>query len=118
MLEGVDPGYFGVYMGTSPEKVEAAIDGVRGELTRIREALVGDDELSRAREHLIGTHDIGLQRNGARAGVMALDACYGQGPDAYLRYAKEISEVTAQDVREVAQRVIDFDRSVLAVVGS
>jgi zinc protease len=117
VMEGVDPGYFALYMATSPEKVGAALEGMRTELARVREQLVSDAELSWAKEHLLGTHDIGLQRNGARAGVLALDTCYGLGPDADFRYGEEISRVTAAAVREVAQRVIDFERSALAVVG-
>ncbi len=116
-LEGIDPGYFAVYMGTSPEKVDAALAGIREELSKLRETLVSEAELSRAREHLIGTQAIGLQRNGARAGVMALDACYGLGPEAYLAYGDEIAAVTAEAVRDVARRVIDWERSVVAVVG-
>jgi zinc protease len=115
--EGIDPGSFAVYMGTSPEKVTAAIEGVRAELTRVRAERVSDVELDRAREHLIGTHAIGLQRNGARAGVMALDTCYGLGPEAYRHYAEQIAAVTAEEVRDVARRVIDFDKEALAVVG-
>ncbi len=116
--EGVDPGSFSVYMGTSPEKVDAALDGIRDELSKLRDELVSEEELGRAKEHLIGTQGIGLQRNGARAGVMALDACYGLGAEAYLKYPDEIAAVTPHDVREVARRVIDFERSALAVVGA
>jgi zinc protease len=115
-LEGVDPGAFWVYMGTSPDKVPAALQGVRDELARVREERVTPDELGRAREHLIGVNAIGLQRNGARAGLIALDTCYGLGPDAGARYAEEISAVTADEVRDAARRVIDFERSALAVV--
>ncbi len=117
LMEGIDPGSFSVYMGTSPEKVEAALAGIRAELAKLREDLVTATELARAKEHLIGTQGIGLQRNGARAGVMALDACYGLGADAFLRYPEEIAAVTADDVRSAARRVIDFSREALAVVG-
>lgn len=117
VMEGLDPGSFSVYMGTSPEKVDAALDGIRGELSKLRDELVSDAEIARAKEHLIGTQGIGLQRNGARAGVMALDVCYGLRADAYLSYPDEIAAVTPHDVREVARRVIDFERSALAVVG-
>jgi zinc protease len=117
MMEGLDPGYFGVYIATSPEKVTDALAAMRHELTRLTDELVTEAELHGAQEHLIGTHDIGLQRNGARAGVMALDVCYGRPPDAYLAYGREVSDVTREQVREVARRVIDFQRSALAVVG-
>jgi len=116
-VEGVDPGYFAVYIGTSPEKVDQALAGIRLELTKVREGLVSEAELSRAKQHLMGTHEVGLQRNGARAGVMALDAAYGLGAERHLRYGDEVSAVTAQQVQDVARQVIDFQRSALVVVG-
>lgn len=116
-VEGVDPGYFAVYMGTSPEKLEAALAGIRTELARVRDEPVPEEELARAKQHLIGTHEIGLQRNGARAALIALDACYGLGQENFLHYAERVAAVTAEDVRAVARRVIDFDKSALAIVG-
>ena len=116
-IQGVDAGYFAIYMGTSPEKLEDALAGIRAELTRVRDEPIPEAELARARQHLIGTHEIGLQRNGARASLLALDACYGLGQENFLHYADRVAQVSAEDVREVARRVIDFERSALAVVG-
>jgi zinc protease len=116
-VEGVDPGYFAVYMGTSPDKLAAAQEGIRAELARVRDEPVPAAELERAQQHLIGTHEIGLQRNGSRAAQLALDAAYGLGPDHFLHYAERVAAVRAQDVQEVARRVVDFERSALAVVG-
>ncbi|MGZ3460821.1 MAG: M16 family metallopeptidase, partial [Archangium sp.] len=116
-IEGVDPGYFAVYMGTSPEKVEAALEGIRGELARVRDEPIPEAELARAKQHLIGTHEIGLQRNGSRAALLALDACYGLGLENFLHYADRVAAVTAEDVRAVARQLIDFDRSALVLVG-
>ncbi|MFP2962892.1 M16 family metallopeptidase [Myxococcus sp. 1LA] len=116
-IEGVDPGYFATYMGTSPEKVDAALAGIRAELARVRDEPIPAEELARAKQHLIGTHEIGLQRNGARAALLALDTCYGLGMENFLHYADRVAAVTAEDVREVARKVINFDRSALAIVG-
>jgi zinc protease len=116
-LEGVDPGYFAVYIGTSPEKVDQALAGIRVELAKVRDERVSAAELERAKQHLMGVHEVGLQRNGARAGVMALDAAYGLGADRYLRYADEVGSVTLEQVQRVAAKVIDFEKSALAVVG-
>jgi zinc protease len=116
-VEGIDPGYFAVYIGTSPEKVDAALEGIRAELRKVCDAPVGADELARAKEHLIGTHEIGLQRNGARAAVLALDHCYGLGSRGFFDYAKEIAQVTAEHVQAAARQVVDFERSALSQVG-
>lgn len=116
-LEGLDPGYFAVYMGTSPEKVAAAVEGIRAELIRVRDELIPEPELARARQHLIGTHEIGLQRNGARAGLLALDHIYGLGESTFLHYAEEVGRVTAAEVQAAAKQVIDFERCAQVVVG-
>jgi zinc protease len=116
-IEGVDPGYFAVYIGTSPEKVNDALAGMKVELQKLLDAPITAQELERAQANLIGSHEIGLQRNGARAGLMAVDQSFGLGADRYHGYAEEISRVTAESVRAVAARVIDFERSALSVVG-
>jgi zinc protease len=116
-VEGIDPGYFAVYIGTSPEKVDQALAGIRTELERARAEPPSAAELQRAQRHLIGTHEIGLQRNGARAAVLALDHCYGLGNAPFLHYAEEIMAVTAENVRSAAERVLQFEHSAQVVVG-
>ncbi len=115
--EGLDPGYFAVYMGTSPEKVDAALAGVREELRRVREDGVSEPELARSRQHLIGTHAISLQRRAASAGALALDHAYGLGAEEHRRYPERIAAVTAGHVRAVAQKYLDPKGEVLALVG-
>ena len=116
-MDGLDPGYFAVYMGTSPEKVEAALAGMRAELERVRDEPIPEAELERAKQHIIGSYEIDLQRNSSRAMLLALDTCYGVGLDNFLHYSEHVAKVTAADVQAVARRVIDFNRMAMAVVG-
>jgi zinc protease len=116
-VEGMDPGYFAAYIGTSPEKLNDALEGIRTELARVRDERVSEAELARAKQHLIGSNEIGLQRNAARAGLLALDTCYGLGLENFLHYSERIAEVTAEDVQAVARGIIDFNHSALAIVG-
>ncbi|TMA45741.1 MAG: insulinase family protein [Deltaproteobacteria bacterium] len=115
-MEGLDPGYFAVYIGCGPGKVQEALDGIRNELRRIREQPIGAAELARARHHLIGTHAISLQRNSARAAVYAFDECYGLGADASAKYAANVAAVSAEDVLATAQSLLTPSREVIALV--
>jgi zinc protease len=115
-MEGLDPGYFAVYIGCGPGKVQEALDGIRNELRRVRESPIPAQELERARTHLIGTHAISLQRNSSRAAVYAFDECYGLGADASAKYAERIAAVTAEEVLAAAQRVLTPSREVIALV--
>ena len=115
-VEGVDPGYFAVYIGCGPAKVNDALSGIRNELRRVREEPITAAELDRARTHLIGTHAISLQRNSARAAVMAFDECYGLGADASSHYAERIAAVSAVEVMNAAQRILQPSRETIALV--
>ncbi|HZX95909.1 MAG TPA: insulinase family protein, partial [Myxococcales bacterium] len=115
-MEGMDPGYFAVYIGCGPGKTRESLEGIRAELRRVREEPISGPELDRARTHLIGTHAISLQRNSARASVYAFDECYGLGADASARYAAQIAAVTADDVLAAAQRILSPSREVIALV--
>jgi zinc protease len=115
-LEGVDPGYFAVYMATSPENLDVAVAGIQEELAKIRDKPVAKQELERAKKYLVGTHEISLQRRAALASTLAFHECYGQGWDEYKRYAPSILAVTAADVQRIAQKYLDPQRAVIAVV--
>ena len=115
-MEGIDPGYFAVYIGCGPAKVQESLDGIRAELDKVRSSMPSAAELDRARTNLIGTHAIGLQRNSARAALVAFDECYGLGANASDRYAEHIAAVTGERVLETARRLLDPRREVIALV--
>ncbi|MCK6544411.1 insulinase family protein [Myxococcota bacterium] len=117
-LEGIDPGYFSIYIGTSPDKLEVAERGIRAELKKVLDEEVTQGELDRARRYLIGSHEIALQRAGTRASTMALNETYGIGYAEYAKYAEKIQAVTAKRIRDVAREIIRFDASVRAVVAT
>ncbi len=116
-IEGLEPGSFTVYMGTSPDKVERALAGIEALLDGVCQEGITAEELSRSQRYLVGTHDIGLQRLGARAATMALNELYGLGWDVHRRYSEGIEGVTQADVIAVAQRIIKPQGQVLAIVG-
>ena len=115
-LEGIDPGYFAVYLACSPENLEAAMAAIREELRKIVTEPVGAAELERAKKYLVGTHEISLQRRSALASTLAFYEAYGIGYDEYRRYAGGILAVDAGAVQRVAARTLDWSRAVVATV--
>jgi zinc protease len=116
-VEGVDPGHIAVYIGTSPDKRDAALAGIETELKRMVEEAISPAELDRAQAHLIGSHEIGLQRNSSRAALLALDGAYGLGLENFLHFADKMRAVTAMDVQAVGARLLQLGHSALAEVG-
>jgi len=114
---GLDPGYFGIYIATSPEKLKRAEEGIKRELQRILTDGVTEEEVERAKGNIVGTFEIGLQSYSSQAMTMALDERYGLGYEEMKAYPGKILAVTREDVLRVARKYIDLDRSVLVMVG-
>jgi zinc protease len=115
-MEGLDPGYFAVYLASSPENLDEAVKVVRQELADVAEKGITADELARAQRYLIGVHAIGLQRKSALAAALAFHEAYGQSWKAYRQYAENIMKITAAEVTRAARKYLSPQREVTAVV--
>jgi len=115
-VEGVAPGYFGVYIATAPEKLDEARHGLLDELKRTVDAPPESGQLERAKRYLIGNFAIDQQRNAFHAAHVSLDALYGLGPGAYRELPERVAAIDREAVLRVARRVIDLDAYTLAVV--
>lgn len=113
---GLEPGYFGVYIGTAPQKEKEAIDGIKEQLELLLDKGITGDELKRAQNYLIGSFEIGLQQNSSQAARIAFDEIYGQGYDDYQKYPENIMSVTKEDVLNVAKKYIDLNKYTITVL--
>jgi zinc protease len=116
-LEGLDPFIFFVYLATSPEKTEVALDGIREELLRMREEGATVREVERAKRYLVGSYEIEFQKNSALAAMLAFDERYGLGCHEVESYAQNIMAVTPEMVQHVAQTYLAIDQSAVVIVG-
>ncbi|MBN1283348.1 MAG: insulinase family protein [Proteobacteria bacterium] len=114
--DGIEPGYFAVYIGTDPGKVETAKAAILDQLSAICHDKADYDELARSRQYIVGTYELDLQRNGSLASIHTFNTLYGLGPNEVERYPSHIMEVTADDVLRVAKKYIRPEAYVMAVV--
>jgi zinc protease len=112
----LDSGYIGAYMGTHPDKLETAIQGVLKELKRVKEEGLTEEEVKRAKRYLIGNFEIGLQTNSAQANHICLDELYGLGFDHYQKYPLEIQKVTREDVHRVTKQYFNLESYAIAII--
>ena len=115
-MEGLEGGYFGAYIGCSPEKAKTAIRMMRDEFTKLYETEVHAEELLRAQRYLIGKHDIELQKNSALTSSLLFDEIYGIDYLETYRFTERIRAVDAKSIRALAQRIF-AGASVTSVVG-
>ncbi len=114
--EGIEPGYFGVYIATEPRKVDTAIEGILKELQKVIESPVTSEELDRAKQYLVGTYEIELQRSSTVATQLACNELFGLARSEWIDLPKKILKVTERDVLRVARKIIKLDRYILSIV--
>ena len=105
-LEGLESGYLAGYIGCAPEKKQEAIDGMKQEFERLKQELVSEGELARAKNSLIGAYEIELQSNMSVAGHLFVDELMGLGFGNWLKYQQKIEQVSAEQIKETAQKYI------------
>jgi zinc protease len=115
-VEGVDPGFVAVYLSCAPDKLDAAVGGVRGQLERVRDSGITEAELERAKSYLIGSHQIAMQRRSAVANAIAYHEAYGLGWRSWASYDDAIRAVTVADVAAAAQSYLKPERAITATV--
>lgn len=115
-MEGLDCGYFGAYIGCSPEKTDKAISMLKDEFQKLCDTAVPAQEIERAQRYLVGRHDIDLQRNSALCGAFLFDEIYGIDYSEVFEANKKYFAVTAQDILALSQKIFS-QPSVISVVG-
>jgi zinc protease len=115
-IDGIEPGFFYVYIGTSPGKEDEAIQGILAILEEMRNEDVTGQELQRAQSMLIGDFEIGLQRNSAWTARIVFDEMYGLGFDYYKGHADRINAVDKEAVRAAAIKYIHPSAYAISIV--
>jgi len=115
-VEGVDPGFVAIYLSCAPDKLGAAVAGVREQLDRLRADGVTAAEIERAQSYLIGSHRIAMQRRAAVASAMAYHEAYGLGWQAWTDYDAAIRAVTPAAVARAVATYLRDDRAITATV--
>jgi zinc protease len=114
---GLGAGPWTAIAGVNPANVERAIDGILGQVRRLRDEPVSGDELADCQAYLTGSMPLRLETNeGVLNAILDMER-HQLGFDYLQRYASLIGAVTVPDVQEIARRYLDADRYALAVAG-
>jgi zinc protease len=105
-LPGLSPGYFWMYAGCEPDKVDEVHRLVTEQFDKARAGAFTEEELERARSIIATTELMSSQSNSERAMQAALDELYGLGYDYRDGFAERVRAVTLDDVRRVARKYL------------
>jgi zinc protease len=114
---GADPGRFVAYIGTSPENMTPAIEGLLNEIRRIIDEPVTDQELQDARDFLTGSFVFSFESSSQIARFLVHAEVYGLGFDYIEKYPEYIRAITTSEITRVARKYLDSENYSLVVVG-
>jgi zinc protease len=117
MTAGLDPGRFIAFIGTSPENMKLAIEGLVNEIRRIIEEPVTTQELQDAKDYLTGSFVFAFESSPQIARFLIHAEVYGLGFDYIEKYPQYIKAITMDDISRVAKRYLDNENYTLVVVG-
>ena len=106
-----DAGYFGLYAGCLPEKVDSVIEVLSDQLERIASEPVTEEELTRAKGQLRGGTVLGMEETASRMSRLGrAELVRGEFVDISDTLA-QLQAVTAEDIQRVARRLADSPRA-------
>jgi zinc protease len=114
---GIDPGRFVAYIGASPENLELALAGLRGEIARMAREPVTADEIEGAKAYLTGNFVFDFQTNAQIAEFLVEAEFYGLGFDYLAKYPDLIESVSIEDISRVARKHLHPEHLTTVVVG-
>jgi predicted Zn-dependent peptidase len=112
-----DTGVFAVSAGVSPEKLDEAVTVILGELAKVSEEPVPEDEMTKARDYTIGSFRLSLETSMALAQRAGEELLMTGEIEPIEETVARLEAVTAADVQRMAQRIFRADNFAMSLVG-
>ena len=112
-----DAGAVKMYVGSTTGNVEEAVGVITGQLDRIREEPVSEEELARTKEQLKSSTILAMESTAARMTRIGRSVITGSELLTPEEISARIEAVTPQDVERLAKRHLKLDNMYLAAVG-
>jgi len=112
-----DTGMLAVSAGVSPENLSETVQVILGELKKLVQEPVGQEELTKSRDYTVGSFRLSLETPmalGQRAGENLLATGEIEPIESVV---EKLRAVSANDLLRVARRVLVANKAALAVVG-
>ncbi len=112
-----DTGLFFTYGAIAPENLERFLQLILEEFDRLRDEPVSSEELELAKKKTKGNLVLGLENNRALMGRLGIIALHGDDFLSISEVLEKIEEVTAEDIQEVANRLLARERLNYSLLG-
>jgi predicted Zn-dependent peptidase len=112
-----DTGLLVISAGVAPQNLKEAVQVIVGELRKLVEEPVSEEEMTKVRDYSVGSFRLSLETSmalGQRAGELLLTMGEIEPIESVV---EKLRAITADDILRVARRIVQAGRLVLAVVG-
>lgn len=100
----LDASQFVTYIGTAPENIQIALNGLQQELDRLKTTPLTPTELQVSKNKMLGQYALGKQTNGQIAQALGWYETLGLGIEFDREFQSAIAAVTCSDIQAAAQR--------------
>ena len=114
-IPGFDAGTLVFFLATSPDQAELAENALREEIAKLAEHGLDEKALESCRNNTLSALALAAQSPGAMARAAAIDTILGLGPDHPQRYPDLLRQVTADELRTVAARILSAQPAIARV---
>jgi len=112
-----DTGTLCIYAGTATGKSLEVVQLILAEFRKLKETLLGDEELTRAKDQLKGNILMGLESSNSRMANLSRQEIYFHQFFTVEEIIARIDAVDAAQVQAMAQRLLDPDRIAVTLLG-
>lgn len=106
---------FNIYIATEPKNVQTCLEGFETEINKLKETLVGDEELKNAKNNLVGKQQFMTETNSQQSNQLAYYGIMGLGFDFENKILEKIKEVTPEQILECTKKHLN-DKSVISIL--
>jgi predicted Zn-dependent peptidase len=112
-----DAGTLVVCAGSAPDKAPEVVERTLREFSRLRERTVSHRELVRAKENIKGSIMLNLESSSSRMSNLAQQMIYHDRFIELEEILEAVQRVSARDIRDLANRMLDADCLTLTALG-
>ena len=112
-----DVGAVNIQAGLDPLRLAEAVKVIKEELEKIKDKAVSAKELADAKNNIAGRTELAMEDSSAQAQWFARQFWFADKIQTYEQVTKKIKQVTAADVKKMANKFFDFSQMRAAVIG-
>lgn len=112
-----DVGTANIQAGLDPSRLADAVKVIKEQLEKIKDEAVSAKELVDAKNNIAGRTELAMEDSSSQAQWFARQFWFADKIQTYEQVTKKIKQVTAAEIKKLANKIFDFSQMRSAVIG-